>query len=356
MSSVTLPAEHLRGATAAIFVSAGLTREDADAVSHHLVGADEAGVPSHGILLVPMYIDRLLAGSVSAGGPSTVVSDSGAVAVIDANHVFGQLSAAAAMDLAIAKARTHGVGVVTVRHAFHFGRASVYADAAAGEGMIGVAACNTRPMMPAVGGAEPVVGNNPIAIAVPGDGAHGFTLDMALSEVALGKIRLADARGESIPDHWATDDAGRATTDPAAAISGMLLPMGGAKGFGLALVVEALTGVLSGGAVGREVTGLYADPSVANDSAQFFLALDVSRFVEPTQFADGLRRLVEPVLESRARPDANPIRLPGHGARRRAERAETDGVVVSTAVLAALTDAAERVGADLVPWMPEAVR
>ncbi|PWC03393.1 Ldh family oxidoreductase [Agromyces badenianii] len=344
----------LRETTAAVFEAAGVAPDDARFVADSLVAADEAGVPSHGVMLVPMYVDRLRRGSVAATDVTAVVADDGATAVLDAGHSLGQLSARRAMDLAIEKAERFGIGVVTVRHAFHFGRASQYADRAAARGMIGIAASNTRPMMPAPGGAEPVVGNNPFAVAVPGDDERSFTLDMALSEVALGKIRMAASSGSAIPEHWATDRDGNPTTDAHAAIDGMLLPAGGPKGFGLALVVEILTGVLSGGAVSHEVRGLYADTAAPNDSAQFFLAIDVNRFLPAASFTDGLSRLVDPILAAGVHTDAPP-RLPGHGARAAARRANGAGVAVSARVLDDLIATATTVGAT-VPAPPSGGR
>jgi LDH2 family malate/lactate/ureidoglycolate dehydrogenase len=236
------------------------------------------------------------------------------------------------------------VGIVAVRRAFQFGAASRYAEAAAHKGMIGIAAANTRPMMPAPGGARPVVGNNPLAIAVPRSSGEPIVLDMALSEAALGKIRLAAAEGRAIPAGWATDADGNPTIDPQAAIAGMLLPAGGAKGFGLAFMIDVLTGALSGGASGSAVQGLYADPSVPNDCAHFFAAIDPDAFEGREQFAHAVETLADEVLASPTVDGAPPVHLPGQSfaARRAAGRA--DGVALDPSVLRALQEIAAEYG------------
>lgn len=337
----------LRQAIATVFEAEGFSALSADRVAASLVEADLCGVASHGTMLVPMYIDRIRAGSVSRHESAEVVLDLGAVAVLDGHDALGQLTGHQAMELAVVKAKRLGLGAVAVRHAFHFGRAAGYAELAAASACIGVATANTRPLMPAIGGAEPVVGNNPIAIAVPGAVGPAIVLDMALSEAALGKIRIADAEGRSIPDTWATDADGVPTTDPAAAIKGMLLPTGGPKGFGLALVVDVLAGVLSGGAFGQAVNGLYSDMSVPNDCAHFFLAIDVEAFGPKETFDERIDALGAQIVGSRPRPGVERLMLPGQPEAEKRRKAEVDGLVLDRSVLDGLQRTAELVGVRL---------
>ncbi len=326
-----------------IFAALGYSAAAARSVAESLVAADLRGVPSHGVLLVPMYVERILHGSVNLTEEAKVLHEFGAIATLDAHHGLGQLSGDQAMRMAIAKARAYGIGAVSVRHAFHFGAAFRYAATAADSGLIGVAAANTRPLMPAPGGAQPVVGNNPLAIAVPLPGRPPIVLDMALSEAALGKIRLAAQESRDIPATWATDADGQSTTDPTRALAGMLLPTGGPKGYGLALMIDMLTGVLSGGGFGSGVQGLYADTTVPNDCAHFFLAIDPDAF-EPG-FTDRTLRLAEEIEASPTRPGVDRVHLPGQLEQDRAESALRDGVRVDGSVLAALRSTAENLGA-----------
>ncbi len=326
-----------------VFAAAGLSSRAARTVAAGLVDADLRGTSSHGTLLVPMYVERIRKGSVSTAENAEVVLDAGAVAVLDAHHCLGQLSGDQAMTIAVEKAAAYGIGAVTVRHAFHFGAAFRYVRAAANAGCIGVAAANTRPLMPAPGGAAPVVGNNPLAIGVPG--SPPIVLDMALSEASLGKIRLADQEGRPIPATWATDSEGNQTTDPAEALAGMLQPTGGHKGFGLALMVDVLSGVLSGGGFGSRVRGLYADTAVPNDCAHFFLALRVSAFGDPDGFAARLKELAAQVT-GHPRPDSRSL-LPGQLEAERVEAAGTGGIAVATSVLNRLHETAASLGVEL---------
>lgn len=343
----TVPLPWLRDAILRVFQAAGLSDAAAAAVTESLLDAELRGVSSHGPLLVPMYIERLLAGSVSRHEQAQVVSDTDAVAVLDARHALGVLTSDQAMKLAVAKARVFGVGAVAVRHAFHFGAASRYVTSATRAGCIGVAAANTRPLMPAPGGAEPVVGNNPLAIGVPGR-TESLVLDMALSEAALGKIRLAAEREVPIPDTWATGPDGRATTDPALAMAGMLLPAGGPKGFGLALMVDVLAGVLTDGGFGDQVRGLYADTAVPNDCAHFFLAIDVAAFGDLAGFQDRVARLVESVRGSRTAPGVDRVRVPGQPeAERYAAALAAGGIDIDQTILTGLEQAAEVLGTAL---------
>jgi LDH2 family malate/lactate/ureidoglycolate dehydrogenase len=306
------------------------------------------GMPSHGVMLVPMYLDRLRAGSVSRREEADVVAQHGAITVLDARHALGQLTGDQGMRLAIDRAREHGVGVTVARHAFHFGGAYRYALAAARAGCIGIAAANTRPLMPAPGGAEAVVGNNPLAVAVPAaEGVEPIALDIALSEAALGKIRLAAQEGREIPSNWATDATGRPTTNPEAAITGLLLPIGLHKGYGLALIVDVLTGVLSGGGFGRRVKGLYADVAAPNDAGHLFLALDVAAFGLVGEFHERVATLAAEVTGADRAPGIDRVYLPGERAAERQAAAARRGVPVDRSTLEALQAAARGAG---LPW------
>jgi LDH2 family malate/lactate/ureidoglycolate dehydrogenase len=335
-------------AVAALFEGVGVSAPAARTVAGALVDSDMRGMPSHGVMLVPMYLDRLRAGSVSRYDEAEVVVAHGAVTVLDARHALGQLTGDQGMHLAIERAREHGVGVTVVRHAFHFGGAYRYALAAAHAGCIGIAAANTRPLMPAPGGAEAVVGNNPIAVAVPApEGAEPIVLDIALSEAALGKIRLAAQEGREIPTSWATDAQGRPTTDPEAAIAGLLLPIGLHKGYGLALIVDVLTGVLSGGGFGQRVKGLYADVAAPNDAAHLFLALDVAAFGPVEDFEQRVTALTAEIAGAARAPGIDRLYVPGQRAAERHARAIRDGVALDRSTLAGLQAAARRAG---LPW------
>lgn len=308
---VSVEESWLRSMVECIFGSLGYSPASAASVTDSLVEADLRGVRSHGTMRVPMYVERIRAGSVSQHERAEVVREQGAVCVLDARHALGSLTSDQAMALAMEKAGTFGVGAVSVRHGFHFGAASRYVLQAANAGYVGIAAANTRPLMAAIGGAEAVVGNNPLAIGAPSaDGLH-LVLDMALSEAAFGKIKSAEQNGTRIPESWATAPDGSSTTDPAEAIRGLLLPMGGPKGFGLAMMVDVLTGILSGGAWGDGVQGLYTGPEKPNDCSHFFLALNIGAFTDPDEFRHQVASMADRVRTSRRAPGVNALFTPG---------------------------------------------
>jgi LDH2 family malate/lactate/ureidoglycolate dehydrogenase len=330
----SVPAVKLTGFVAALFAAAGVPDHAAAAVAGGLVEADLCGLHSHGVMLVEMYIDRLLRGSVSASPSAAVVSDNAGAVVLDAGHALGQLTGQQAMAMAIARARQHASGIVAVRHGFHFGAAGQYAVMAAEAGCIGIAMCNTRPLMPAPGGAERLVGNNPLAIAIPSDGVIPIVLDMATSEAAMGKIRLAANAGETIPASWAVQNDGTPTTDPRQAIAGMLLPAAGAKGFGLAFMIDLMCGLLSGGASGEAVTPLYGDPGVPYDCSHLFIAIDVSHFCEVSRFRAAAAAAAERLRSGKRAFGVAALFAPGEPEWRRRQSAnnqvELDSSVMAT--------------------------
>jgi LDH2 family malate/lactate/ureidoglycolate dehydrogenase len=347
--SVAVDAQRLISAVGDILTAVGIAAADARLVAADLVAADLEGIPSHGVMLLPMYVERIDKGSVSRASAGAVVSDRGAAIVIDAGNALGQLTSRQALKLAVERAWQIGLAAVAVRNGFHFGTAGRYARMMAEQNCVGVVLSNTRPLMPAPGGAEALVGNNPIAIALPSAGEFAAEADMALSATAMGKIRLAAAAGARIPEDWAVDSQGRPTTDPAAAIKGMLLPAAGPKGFGLAFVIDLLCGGLSDGAVGAEVRPLYGDPAEPYRCAHVFLAIDAGHFPPGERFAERVRDQATRVSASKRGPGVERVYAPGELVW--ATRQASEGVCrLDAATVRSLRETAARVGvADLEP-------
>ena len=308
---IVIAADELVAFVSRLFVAAGLSETAAKTIAEGLVEADLDGVPSHGVMLVDLYVDRLRHGSISLDETAKIISDNGCAVVMDAGHAFGHLTGTQSMSAAIARAKQYGAGVVAVRHGFHFGTARRYAVMATDEGCIGVVMCNTRPLMPAPGGAERVVGNNPIAIAVPSDTSVPLVLDMATSEAAMGKIRMAEKANQAIPANWAVRNDGSPTTAPNEAIAGMLLPAAGPKGFGLSLMIDLMCGLLSSGAIGQSVMPLYGDPTVPYDCSHLFIAVDVAHFCDLGSFRSQAGAAAERIRQGRRAPGTTQLFLPG---------------------------------------------
>ena len=259
-------AERLHKIGAALLAGAGASQSEADTVARGCVAANLVGHNSHGVILIPSYVERIKVGHIVPGAPFEIVQESTTTTVIDGHWGFGFVVNERAMQLTIEKAKSTNVAAATVYRQSHVGRLGAYPLMAAQAGMIGIATANSGRSPKAVapfGGREARLGTNPIAIAVPSDLPGPLCLDMATSAVAVGKLTLAQARGEQIPLGWIVDKDGKQTTDPARfRPGGALLPLGGTEGYkgsGLAVIVEILCGLLTGLGFGVEPTGRHND-------------------------------------------------------------------------------------------------
>lgn len=283
-----LSADALAAFSQRILEGAHVPPHKAAIVAQSLIAGNLRGVDSHGVQLLPYYIDQLLAGEMDPLADGRVVSEAGACLVFDGQNGLGQWVADSCCTHAIRLARSHGVALVTARESNHFGAAAWWAQKIRDAGMIGIVVCNASPIVPPWQGKEGRVGTNPICMAVPGP----WLLDMATTTVAAGKIFKAFLNEQpEIPAGWAFDGEGRPTTDTTAAYHGMLMPLGGYKGSGLAMMVEILCAVLGGGAMANEVGALRFRGRLVRVS-QTFLAIDVARFMPLHEFAARMEKLV----------------------------------------------------------------
>ena len=280
---------------------AGARPGDSAVIADGLVAADLRGVHSHGALRVGIYVDRLRAGSINAKAELQIVRDSGAVVVADAQAGPGIAMAARAMDLAIARSRTHGIAAVSVRNGNHCGMLAFFAMRALPAGAVGVAASNGDSLVAPWGARAKFLGTNPLAVAVPAKQELPVVLDMATSVVAHGRVKGAADRGEAIPPDWAVDAAGRATTDPVQALAGALLPFGGFKGSGISILIDLLAGLLPGGRSAPEIVPLYQQLGEPQGVGHLFMALHVDAFDSLEAFTT---RVDETVRKIRALPPA----------------------------------------------------
>ena len=328
--------------TRALLEGAGLEAEPAATVAETLVWTSLRGVDSHGVARVPVYVERLQTGVLNNHPRPQVVSRHAAIAVIDGDHGPGQVAAVAATDLSIELAREYGVGVVSVRRSGHYGAAAFYAMRAAEAGLIGVSMTNTEPLVIPYGGAGAALGTNPIALAAPSAGGRIFNVDMATSQVAINRIFNARDEGRPIPEGWGVDEHGETTTD--AAKVQFAVPLGGYKGYGLALLVEILCGVLAGAGVRGGVGDLYSGGEVRQDTGHFHLAIDPERTVGRDAFAGVLGGLLD---ELRAIPPArgfDEVLVAGDPEDRSRAQRERDGVPIEPALWAKLSALSDELG------------
>jgi LDH2 family malate/lactate/ureidoglycolate dehydrogenase len=343
VSGAIFAAEALGRFAGDCFVAAGMREEDAIRVADNLILADLRGVESHGVTRVPIYAERLRRGAVAPhGAPRIERGEDKAAALLDGDNAMGAVVGAIAMEHAIARARRHGIGVVAARRSNHFGICADYILQAASAGMVAMVASNTAPSMAVWGAREPALGTNPIAFGFPrGDGPH-LVLDMATSVVARGKIVEKAKRGDSIPPGWALDAEGRPTTDAKAAADGVVLPFAGPKGSGLALVVEAFGGVLSGAAIAGGIGNLYGEFDRPQDIGHIFVAMDPDAFIGRDRFAARMAALTSE-MKARARAEGvAEIVLPGELEARMTERNRLVGVRLPANVVGDLCREAER--------------
>ena len=337
--------DDLRRLTAAVLRGAGVPAADADLVADSLVRADAWGHASHGVMRVPAYVERLRAGVMRAVTRVEVVVDAGAVAVLDGHDGVGQVIAAAAAREAVQRAHTFGAGAVAVRNANHVGCLAYFTRMVAARGCVALFASNASPAMAPLGGREARVGTNPWSVAAPAPGGGAVVVDIANTAVARGKIHLARERGTQIPAGWAVDASGLPTTDPERALAGLVLPMAGHKGYAIAVLMDVLTGVLSGSAIGSEVAGPY-QAERRGGNGQLMLALDVARFLDPTAFAERVERLVADVKGAPLADGADEILVPGELEDRAAARAEREGVTLPARTRSELWRLAGELGVD----------
>lgn len=291
--TVLLAVETLTDLVERCFAGAGVDRADAAVVAEVLVYADLRGIDSHGITRVPNYLARVSAGLAGGSERMAAPRADGATARLDAGHALGPAAARRAIDLSVELAREHGLGLVALARATHFGAAGFYARRAATRGMVALVLSNAPRNVAPFGAAEPFVGTNPLALAVP-VGRHGeFVLDMSTSVVPRGLIRRAAARGQALAPGMALDAEGRPTTDAAAALEGSLLPVGGPKGSGLAMGISLLAALLAGGDFDDEMDSMYEDFSRPQNLGQAFLAIDPWRFGDRDAATARLEGLVD---------------------------------------------------------------
>jgi LDH2 family malate/lactate/ureidoglycolate dehydrogenase len=328
------------------FVAAGLPAADSEIVADLMAEADLVGADAHGIFRLPQYIRRIEGGAVNRSPAIAVDRTAPATALVDGDNGMGHLVMRRAADTAVELAAECGVGWVGVRRSNHAGPASLYATMPLARGMIGIysAVASANHMAP-WGGVDLLLGTNPLAIAIPAGDAPPVVLDIATTVVSYGTVKNYALQGKTMPEGWMIDRAtGQPITDPAQSGQGVLLPIGGYKGAGLALILGLLAGTLNGAGVGRAVVDFNADDRSAADTGHFILALDVRRFIDPSLFAAAVNAHLDELRASAPLPGVASIRLPGEErVRRRAER-ERDGVPIPPALAAVLDKLGARLG------------
>lgn len=346
--------ERLQSLVRAIFERCGMRAEDASLVSETLVAADWRGCHSHGVLRVPEYVSKLRTGGVDPRGEPRLIRETGGALVIDGGNSMGQVASVFAMRKAIEKAHGAGTAFAAVRGSNHCGAMARYVMMALPADMIGIAATNALPTMAPFGGADKILGINPLAAAIPAAEEIPIVFDAAFSASSHGKIRVYHQKGLELPQGWAFDADGRPTTNAEAALTGMLQPIGGYKGTGLALIMGILSALLSGASYGAEL-GNMADGPRAGQDGHFFLALKIAAFTDAMAFKHRVDEIVRQIHACRPAPGFKAVYAPGEMEARTERIYRREGIPLNPATLEGLADTARQLGVDPTPALVNSV-
>ena len=327
-----------------IFIAAGTPDDIAAATAASLVESDLVGHESHGVVRVRQYLDALRRGDLDPAARPAIVHEHGATVTVDANRGFGQWAARVAMEEGIRRAKQYGVAAAGLVNCGHVGRLGEWVELAAAHDAVALAFCNgggSSGIVAPFGGAERLLGTNPLAAALPVGGHDPIVLDFATSAVAEGKVRVARNRGKSIPEGWVLNAEGLPTTNPHDLYDGgMLLPAATHKGYALSLLVEFMAGVLS-------PNGTPVLPGFRPGNGVLFLIVDIAAFRAPADYADESERVVARVKSAKKAPGVDEIMLPGEPEQRMAAQRRAAGVELDDATWQLLTEDAQTLGVAL---------
>ncbi len=358
VNQVTVQETKLKDFCNKVWSKLGVPEKDAQVTTDVLVLADLRGVDSHGVARLPRYYNDLKNGWTKPTDQSRILKETKATALIDGGESLGQVVGHKGMELAIKKAKETAIGIVSVRNSHHYGIAGYYSLMALEHDLIGVSMTNAAPLVVPTFGRTAILGTNPISLTAPGYNEKPFVLDMATSVVPRGKLEVYDRLKKKMPLGWAVDTTGRGTTDPhmvldalSKRLGGGILPLGGEgeehsghKGYGLALMVDVLCGVLSGSATGLGVDVNKAKPSVGH----FFMALDPGAFRPLAEFKRDMDRLSRELKDAPKAEGENRIYVHGEKSYARTERYRREGIPLGAAVVESMKQVGNEIG---VPWV-----
>lgn len=344
-TSTRVSFEQLRAFIAATFERLDLPAADALAVATLMAEADLQGSDGHGVIRLTQYAQRIKAGGINPRPAIRIVQERAGVALIHGDNAMGHLVMRRAAQLAIDKARVAGVAWVGTQWSNHAGPASLYARMPLAHDMIGLYfAVGSANHLPPWGGLDMLLSTNPIAAAVPAGAEAPVVLDMATTVAAYGKVKAKAQRGEPMPEGWMMDREGRSLTDPRRADEGFLLPIGGYKGYGLALIVGLLAGTLNGAAMGRDVIDFNRDQASVTNTGQAIVAIDVSAFGDIAAFKARVDQLVSDLRSSSRLPGVERIWLPGEQSQAKRIAYARDGIPIAQQLRQKLNQLAAELG------------
>ena len=347
MADITCTAEKLTGFSAQVLHAHGLPQQDAETVANGLVHANLRGVDSHGVARIPIYADRLRQGLVNQTPNIRIIKDSGAALLVDGDNGMGAVVTTHALELGLERLDANGAVSIAIRNSNHYSAGSFYATQAVERNAAMWLYSNAPPTMAPWGGAKRYLGTNPYTFAAPAGKYDPIILDMATSVVARGRIILAAGRDEAIPEGWAVTVEGAATTDAQAALAGSVLPFGGPKGYGIALMIEIMSGILSGAGFGPRVGDLYEDFSKPQNVGSFMQLTRIDAFMPAEEFNQRMEMLISEIKASQPAQGVEEILVPGEIEARIARKRQQEGIPLARNTYDALQKLGESCGVSL---------
>jgi LDH2 family malate/lactate/ureidoglycolate dehydrogenase len=338
--------EKLQSAAMDILMACGESRGNAGLAAEYMIRADLRGITTHGTyLLTPVY-KRCLSKQLSLPTKTSVIESGAAVSVVDGGDGLGAVAGKKAVDLAIESAKKYGIGTVLIRNTNNIGSLACYTELAAKQGAIAFMCCNAAPAMAPWGGAEPYVGTNPVAIAIYTGKELVFSADMASSVVARGKIRKALRNSENIPVDWAMDGEGNYTTDPALALKGCLLPMGGPKGAAIAMAVDIVSGLLSGSGYAKRLKSFH-EPEGSTGVGAFMTVINIENFMPLNTFEELIQGYIISAKALKKAKGFNEIFMPGEIEQNREKQGRISGIELDDNAVDALKELLVKTGSSI---------
>ena len=329
----------------AIFERCGMSQADTTLLADSLVDADLCGTHSHGVLRVPEYVEKLTTEGVNPTAKPEVIREGPSFVIMDGRNSMGQIGTALAMQKVIGKAAQTGIAAGAIRGSNHCGAMAYFARMALPHDMIGIATTNAIPIMAPWGGAERVLGINPLAISVPAGEMSPIVYDAAFSGASHGKIRIYAQKGMRIPEGWVLDREGQPTTDPNVAIDGLLAPIGGFKGAGLSMIMGILSSMLSGASYGTELGSIEKGP-IPGEDGHFVAAIHVPSFEDVERFKSRVDAAIQQIHNCRLAPGFDQVYAPGELEAIRRVEYRAEGIPLNRVTLADVRETAERLGID----------
>lgn len=344
MADKLLPCEKLQAFVKACLVKMNVPDDDAALIADSLTAANLRGVDSHGVVRLPHYSTRLRNGTVKARPQITVERTGPCTAKVNGDAGMGQVVGTRAMAEAVALARESGIGVVTAMNSSHFGAAAYYVRQAVSAGFAAFAMTHADPIMVPFGMKRKALGSNPLAFGAPADGDFPLIIDMSSTNVALGKVIVAQQENKKIPADWGVDETGVSTTDPHKVVG--LAPFAGPKGTALAILIETLCAQLAGAPFGQHIPKMYQELDRPRELGHFFLVLDIARFQDPRVFRRRLGQMLKELREEEPAPNCKRVMVAGQPEIEREAQRRKEGIPIGPGVLGELNALAKELGVE----------